>query len=70
MGRIGKSIGTPSYHPPMAGSESQNLKVESCVTWSVDYFVGGWTTKQRRLKATGVGSADWEESSADGQLKR
>ena len=26
-----------------------------------DYFVGGWTTKQRRLKATGVGSAEWEE---------
>src|SRR5689334_7015653 len=26
-----------------------------------DYFVGGWTTKQRRLKARGVGSNDWEE---------
>jgi hypothetical protein len=26
-----------------------------------DYFVGGWTTKQRRLKARGVGSSDWEE---------
>jgi hypothetical protein len=26
-----------------------------------DYFAGGWTTRQRRLKARGVGSADWEE---------
>ena len=26
-----------------------------------DYFIGGWTTKQRRLKTVGVGSADWEE---------
>ena len=26
-----------------------------------DYFVGGWTTQQRRLKARGVGSKEWEE---------
>jgi len=26
-----------------------------------DYFVGGCTTKQRRLKARGAGSSDWEE---------
>ena len=26
-----------------------------------DYFVGGWTAKQRRLKARGVGSSDWDE---------
>jgi hypothetical protein len=26
-----------------------------------DYFVGAWTTHQRRLKARGVGSTDWEE---------
>jgi hypothetical protein len=26
-----------------------------------DYFAGGWTTKQRRLKARGVGSTEWEE---------
>lgn len=26
-----------------------------------DYFEGGWTTRQRRLKARGVGSNDWEE---------
>jgi len=26
-----------------------------------DYFAGGWTTHQRRLKARGTGSADWEE---------
>lgn len=26
-----------------------------------DYFVGGWTTKQRRLKVRGAGSQDWEE---------
>lgn len=26
-----------------------------------DYFVGAWTTHQRRLKARGVGSSDWEE---------
>lgn len=26
-----------------------------------DYFVGGWTTRQRRLKARNVGSNDWEE---------
>jgi hypothetical protein len=26
-----------------------------------DYFAGGWTTHQRRLKARGVGSRDWEE---------
>jgi len=25
-----------------------------------DYFAGGWTTTQRRLKARGVGSDDWE----------
>jgi hypothetical protein len=25
-----------------------------------DYFVGGWITKQLRLKARGVGSSDWE----------
>src|ERR1700689_4163310 len=29
-----------------------------------DYFVGAWITQQRRLKARGVGSADWEEFSA------
>src|SRR5215831_19133979 len=26
-----------------------------------DYFAGAWTTRQRRLKARGVGSNDWEE---------
>ena len=26
-----------------------------------EYFAGGWTTRQRRLKARGVGAADWEE---------
>jgi hypothetical protein len=26
-----------------------------------DYFEGAWTTKQRRLKARGVGSTEWEE---------
>jgi len=26
-----------------------------------DYFAGGWTTVQRRLKARGVGSNGWEE---------
>jgi hypothetical protein len=26
-----------------------------------DYFVGGWKNKQRRLKARGVGSTEWEE---------
>jgi hypothetical protein len=26
-----------------------------------DYFQGAWTTHQRRLKARGVGSTDWEE---------
>ncbi|HKE56540.1 MAG TPA: hypothetical protein VKB46_07560 [Pyrinomonadaceae bacterium] len=26
-----------------------------------DYFAGAWTTQQRRLKARGVGSNDWEE---------
>jgi hypothetical protein len=25
-----------------------------------DYFIGGWVTKQRRLKTTGVGSSEWE----------
>jgi hypothetical protein len=26
-----------------------------------DYFAGGWSTVQRRLKQRGAGSADWEE---------
>jgi hypothetical protein len=26
-----------------------------------DYFAGGWTTHQHRLKARGVGSHDWED---------
>jgi hypothetical protein len=26
-----------------------------------DYFAGGWTAVQRRLKVRGAGSADWEE---------
>jgi hypothetical protein len=26
-----------------------------------DYFVGAWTTQQRRLKVRGAGSSDWEE---------
>ena len=26
-----------------------------------EYFAGAWSTKQRRLKARGVGSTDWEE---------
>jgi hypothetical protein len=26
-----------------------------------DYFIGAWTTEQRRLRARGVGSTDWEE---------
>ena len=26
-----------------------------------DYFAGAWTTRQRRLKARGVSSNDWEE---------
>jgi hypothetical protein len=29
-----------------------------------DFFVGGWTTTQRRLRARGVGSSDWEVFSA------
>jgi len=35
-----------------------------------DYFMGGWTTSQRRLKATGVGSSDWEEFPAVECLNR
>lgn len=30
-------------------------------THDFDYFVGGWTTQQRRLKARGVGSKEWDE---------
>jgi len=26
-----------------------------------DYFVGGWTTRQHRLKVRGVGSTEWED---------
>jgi hypothetical protein len=26
-----------------------------------DYFAGGWTTKQRRLRTRGAGSSEWEE---------
>ena len=26
-----------------------------------DYFAGGWTTKQHKLKARGVGSTEWED---------
>jgi hypothetical protein len=26
-----------------------------------DYFAGAWVTRQRRLKARGVGSSEWEE---------
>ena len=26
-----------------------------------DYFAGGWTTVQRRLRTRGVGASDWEE---------
>jgi hypothetical protein len=26
-----------------------------------DYFVGGWSTRQRRLKVRGVASSEWEE---------
>jgi hypothetical protein len=26
-----------------------------------DYFAGGWTTRQRRLKTRGVSSSEWEE---------
>ena len=26
-----------------------------------DYFAGGWTTHQRRLKTRGVGGTEWEE---------
>jgi len=26
-----------------------------------DYFIGGWITKQQRLKVRGVGSSEWEE---------
>src|SRR5580704_7457358 len=29
-----------------------------------DYFAGGWTTTQRRLRLRGVGSSDWEAFSA------
>ena len=29
-----------------------------------DYFVGGWVTRQKRLKSRGVGSSDWEEFAA------
>jgi hypothetical protein len=30
-------------------------------THDFDFFVGAWTTTQRRLKVRGVGSSDWEE---------
>ena len=30
-----------------------------------DYFQGAWTTTQRRLKARGVGSSEWEEFPAN-----
>ena len=34
-------------------------------THDFDYFAGGWTTLQRRLKARGVGSSEWEEFPAN-----
>jgi hypothetical protein len=30
-----------------------------------DYFAGGWTTHQRRLKVRGIGSTQWEEFPAN-----
>jgi len=27
-----------------------------------DFLVGAWTTRQKRLKATGAGSSDWQEA--------
>ena len=42
--------GPPGYSTSRTGSSHD-----------FDYFVGGWTTQQRRLKARGVGSHEWEE---------
>ena len=53
---MGTACATPSRQPPPA-----TVTTHTGDAHDFDYFVGGWTTQQRRLKARGVGSNDWEE---------
>ena len=62
------AICTLLAHLPTSASEENTDAVpagfSSARTGTVhdfDYFVGGWMTHQRRLKARGVGSTEWEE---------
>jgi hypothetical protein len=52
--------------PPACGGASAPAPVAAApartgAAHDFDYFAGGWTTRQRRLKARGVGSNDWEQ---------
>jgi hypothetical protein len=54
----------PSTTPPAAAALPDPPGYTLARTGGPDdfaYFAGGWTTAQRRLKARGVGSDEWEE---------
>jgi hypothetical protein len=52
---VGSSRSSPDQGPPGYTLERTGGPHD------FDYFAGAWTTHQRRLKARGVGSTDWEE---------
>jgi hypothetical protein len=61
---IGNACATSGWGTPAApGYETHPATVVTRTgdVHDFDYFAGAWTTRQRRLKARGVGSNDWEE---------
>lgn len=58
---IGSAGGTERASPDNAVTPPGYSLSKTGDVHDFDYFIGGWTTTQRRLKKVGVGSSDWEE---------
>jgi hypothetical protein len=56
LGAAASSAGEPAGTLPPGYATARTGDVHD-----FDYFAGGWTTHQRRLKDRGVGSSEWDE---------
>jgi hypothetical protein len=58
---LGCAAAPPSSRPAPPALGRAGLAPPTGDEQDFEYFTGGWTTVQRRLKARGVGATDWEE---------
>src|SRR5262249_9598700 len=61
----GLACTAPQQQPPPAAAPSSTASMPQGDVHDFDTFVGKWNLKNRRLKARGVGSNDWDEFPAD-----